>query len=83
MTKNKTIKVHKIINLTNHQAKQILDMLEDLRSINGHTDEKIALEYEQICKLDVMEHQLANIVGAKVECEHKHYTRWSGSYEYK
>ena len=30
-----------------------------------------------------MEFQLANIVGAKVECEHGHYTRWSGSYEYK
>jgi len=83
MTKKKTIEVHKILNLTKHQSKQILQILEDLRSINGHTDEKIALEYEQICKLDVMEHQLADIVGAKVECEHKHYTRWSGSYDYE
>jgi len=30
-----------------------------------------------------MEHRLANIVGAEVECEHGHYCRWSGSYEYK
>ena len=83
MTKKKTIEVHKILNLTKHQAKQILDMLEDLRSINANTDEKIPLDYEQICKLDRMEHQLANIVDAKVECEHGHYTRWSGAYEYK
>ena len=83
MAKKKTIEVHKILNLTKHQAKQILDMLEDLRSINANTDEKIPLEYEQICKLDGMEFQLASIVGAKVECEHGHYTRWSGSYEYK
>jgi len=83
MTKKKTIEVHKILNLTKHQAKQILDMLEDLRSINANTDEKVPLEYEQICKLDAMEHQLANIVGAKVECEHGHYTRWGGAYEFK
>jgi len=36
-----------------------------------------------ICKLDGMEHQLANIVGAKVVCEHGHYTRWGGAYEFK
>jgi len=30
-----------------------------------------------------MEFQLASIVGAKVECEHGHYTRWSGTYEYR
>ena len=83
MTKKKTIEVHKILNLTKHQAKQILDMLEDLRSINANTDEKCPIDYDMICKLDGMEHQLANIVGAKVECEHGHYTRWSGSYEYK
>ena len=83
MTKKKTKEINKILNLTKHQAKQILDMLEDLRSINANTDEKVPLDYEQICKLDGMEHQLANIVGAKVVCEHGHYTRWSGSYEYK
>ena len=83
MTKKKTIEVHKILNLTKHQAKQILDMLEDLRSINANTDEKCPIDYDMICKLDGMEHQLANIVGAKVECEHGHYTRWGGSYEFK
>ena len=83
MTKKKTIEVHKILNLTKHQSKQILQILEDLRSINANTDEKVPLEYEQICKLDGMEHQLANIVGAKVECEHGHYSRWSGSYDYE
>ena len=83
MTKKKTIEVHKILNLTKHQAKQILDILETLRTINGVTDDKCPLDYEQICKLDRMEHQLADIVGAKVECEHGHYTRWSGVYEYK
>jgi len=41
MTKKKTIEVHKILNLTKHQAKQILDMLEDLRSINANTDENV------------------------------------------
>ena len=75
--------IHKILNLTKHQAKQILDILEDLRSINANTDEKVPLDYEQICKLDGMEFQLASIVGATVECEHGHYTRWSGSYTYK
>ena len=83
MTKKKTIEVHKILNLTKHQAKQILDILEGLRSINANTDEKVPLDYEQICKLDGMEFQLASIVGAKVECKHGHYTRWSGAYEYK
>ena len=83
MAKKKTIEVHKILNLTKHQAKQILDILETLRTINGVTDDKCPLDYEQICKLDRMEHQLADIVGAKVECEHGHYTRWSGVYEYK
>ena len=83
MPKKKTIEVHKILNLTKHQAKQILDILETLRTINGVTDDKCPLDYEQICKLDRMEHQLADIVGAKVECEHGHYTRWSGVYEYK
>jgi len=83
MTKKKTIEVHKILNLTKHQAKQILDMLEDLRSINANTDEKCPIDYDMICKLDGMEHQLANIVGAKVVCEHGHYTRWGGAYEFK
>ena len=83
MAKKKTIEVHKIINLTKHQAKQILDILETLRTINGQTDEKCSLDYDMICKLDGMEFQLASIVGAKVECEHGHYTRWSGAYEYK
>ena len=83
MTKKKTVEVYKILNLTKHQSKQILQILEDLRSINANTDEKVPLEYEQICKLDGMEHQLANIVGAKVECEHGHYSRWSGNYEYE
>ena len=79
----KVKEINKIINLTKHQAKQILDILEGLRSINANTDEKVPLDYEQICKLDGMEFQLASIVGAKVECEHGHYCRWSGSYEYK
>ena len=84
MTKKKTVfkEINKIINLTQQQSRQILQMLEDLRSINANTDEKVPLDYEQICKLDGMEFQLASIVGAKVECEHGHYTRWSGSYEY-
>ena len=83
MTKKKTIEVHKILNLTNKQSREILDILETLRTINGVTDDKCPLDYEQICKLDDMEHKLASIVGAKVECEHGHYSRWSGSYEYK
>ena len=56
----KTKEINKILNLTKHQAKQILDMLEDLRSINANTDEKVPLDYEQICKLDGMEFQLAS-----------------------
>ena len=83
MTKKKPVEVNKILNLTKHQAKQILDMLEALRSINANTDDKCPLDYEQICKIDAMEHQLANIVGATVECEHGHYSRWGGAYEYK
>ena len=71
------------IALTEQQAKQILQMLETLRNINADTDEKVPLDYEQICKLDGMEHQLANIVDATVECEHGHYSRWGGAYEYK
>ena len=85
MTKKKIVfkEINKILNLTQQQSRQILQMLEDLRSINANTDEKVPLDYEQICKLDGMEFQLASIVGATVECEHGHYTRWSGSYEYK
>ena len=79
----KTKEINKILNLTEQQAKQILEMLESLRSINAMTDDKCPIEYEQICKLDGMEHQLANIVDATVECEHGHYSRWSGAYEYK
>ena len=82
MTK-KTKEINKILNLTQQESKQILQMLEDLRSINAQTDDKCPIDYEQICKLDAMEHQLANIVGAKVLCGHGHYTRWSGSYEYE
>ena len=83
MTKKKPTKILKILNLTEKEARQILQMLEDLRSINAQTDEKCPIDYDMICKLDGMEFQLANIVGAKVECEHGHYTRWSGAYEYK
>jgi len=85
MTKKKIVfkEINRIINLTQQQSKQILEMLETLRNINAVTDDKCPLDYEQICKLDGMEHQLADIVGATVECEHGHYTRWSGSYEYK
>jgi aminoglycoside phosphotransferase len=83
MTKKKPIKILKILNLTEKESRMILQMLEDLRSINAQTDEKCPIDYDMICKLDGMEHQLADIVGAKVECEHGHYTRWSGSYEYK
>lgn len=83
MTKKKTIEVHKIINLTKHQAKQILDMLDDLKHINGQTDEKCPIDYDMICKLEGMEFKLANIVDATVECEHGHYSRWGGAYEFK
>ena len=83
MTKKKPVEVNKIINLTKQQSKQILQMLEDLRSINASTDDKCPIDYEQICKLDGMEHQLANIVNATLECEHGHYSRWGGAYEYK
>tara|TARA_R110001583_G_scaffold154765_3_gene306477 strand:- start:829 stop:1077 length:249 start_codon:yes stop_codon:yes gene_type:complete len=82
MTK-KTKEINKILNLTQQESKQILDILETLRTINTQTDEKCPLDYEMICKLDGMEFQLANIVGAKVECEHGHYSRWGGAYEYK
>tara|TARA_E500000305_G_scaffold61413_1_gene49006 strand:+ start:643 stop:900 length:258 start_codon:yes stop_codon:yes gene_type:complete len=85
MTKKKIVfkEINKILNLTQQQSRQILEILEDLRSINANTDDKCPIDYEQICKLDGMEHKLANIVGATVECEHGHYSRWSGSYEYK
>ena len=83
MTKKKTTEVNKILNLTKEQAKQILEMLESLRSINAMTDDKCPIDYDMVCKLDGMEHQLANIVDATVECEHGHYSRWSGAYEYK
>mgnify|MGYP003645892696 FL=1 len=82
MTK-KVKEINKILNLTQQESKQILQILEDLRSINAQTDDKCPIDYEMICKLDGMEFQLASIVGAKVECEHGHYTRWSGAYEYK
>ena len=82
MTK-KVKEINKILNLTQQESKQILQILEDLRSINAQTDDKCPIDYEMICKLDGMEFQLASIVGAKVECEHGHYTRWSGVYEYK
>jgi len=85
MTKKKIVfkEINKILNLTQQQSRQILQMLEDLRSINANTDEKVPLDYEQICKLDGMEFQLASIVGAKVVSEHEHYTRWGGAYEFK
>ena len=83
MTKKKTTEVNKILNLTKHQAKQILEMLESLRNINAQTDDKCPIDYDMVCKLDGMEHQLANIVDATVECKHGHYSRWEGSYEYK
>ena len=79
----KTKEINKILNLTEQQAKQILEMLESLRSINAQTDDKCPIDYDMVCKLDGMEHQLANIVDATVECEHGHYTRWGGAYEYK
>ena len=65
----KTKEINKILNLTKHQAKQILDMLEDLRNINSMTDDKCPIDYDMICKIDGME-------------QHGHYSRWSGSYEY-
>jgi hypothetical protein len=83
MTKKKTTEVNKILNLTKEQAKQILEMLESLRSINAMTDDKCPIDYDMVCKLEGMEHQLANIVDATVECEHGHYSRWGGAYEYK
>jgi len=83
MTKKKSVEVNKILNLTKQQSRQILQMLEDLRSINASTDDKCPIDYEMICKLDGMEHQLANIVNATLECEHGHYSRWGGAYEYK
>jgi len=79
----KKIEVNKILNLTKYQSKQILEILETLRRINSQTDDKCPIDYEMICELDVMEHQLASIAGATVECEHGHYSRWSGVYEYK
>ena len=82
MTKKK-IEVNKILNLTKHQAKQILEILETLRRINSQTDDKCPIDYEMICELDGMEHQLASIAGAKVDCEHGHYNRWGGTYEYE
>ena len=81
MTK-KTQEINKILNLTEQQAKQILEMLESLRNINAQTDDKCPIDYDMVCKLDGMEHQLANIVGATVECKHGHYSRWEGSYAY-
>ena len=78
----KTKEINKILNLTEQQAKQILEMLESLRSINAQTDDKCPIDYDMVCKLDGMEHQLANIVGATVECKHGHYSRWEGSYAY-
>jgi|TARA_R110000764_G_scaffold183537_1_gene269291 5-methylcytosine-specific restriction endonuclease McrA len=81
MTK-KTKEINKILNLTEQQAKQILEMLESLRNINAQTDDKCPIDYDMVCKLDGMEHQLANIVGATVECKHGHYSRWEGSYAY-
>ena len=75
--------INKILNLTQQESKQILQMLEDLRSINAQTDDKCPIDYEMICKLDSMEHQLADIVGAKVLCGQGHYSRWIGSYEYE
>ena len=83
MTKKKVKEINKIINLTAKESRQVLQILENLRSINTTTDDKCPIDYQQICNLDRMEHKLANIVGAEVECEHGHYCRWSGSYEYK
>jgi hypothetical protein len=79
----KKIQTTRTIALTHQQSKQILEMLESLRSINAMTDDKCPIDYDMVCKLDGMEHQLANIVDATVECEHGHYSRWGGAYEYK
>jgi len=79
----KKIQTTRTIALTHQQSKQILEMLESLRSINAMTDDKCPIDYDMVCKLEGMEHQLANIVDATVECEHGHYSRWSGAYEYK
>jgi hypothetical protein len=79
----KKIQTTRTIALTHQQSKQILEMLESLRSINAQTDDKCPIDYDMVCKLDGMEHQLANIVDATVECEHGHYSRWGGAYEYK
>mgnify|MGYP003653828131 FL=1 len=78
----KKIQTTRTIALTHQQSKQILEMLESLRSINAMTDDKCPIDYDMVCKLDGMEHQLANIVGATVECKHGHYSRWEGSYAY-
>jgi hypothetical protein len=79
----KKIQTTRTIALTHQQSKQILEILESLRSINAMTDDKCPIDYDMVCKLDGMEHQLANIVDATVECKHGHYSRWEGSYEYK
>ena len=79
----KVKEINRILNLTQQQSREILKILEDLRRINANTDDKCQIDYEQICNLDNMEHTLSRIVGAKVECEHGHYSRWSGSYEYE
>ena len=79
----KVKEINRILNLTQQQSREILKILEDLRRINANTDDKCPIDYEQICNLDNMEHTLSRIVGAKVECEHGHYSRWSGSYEYE
>ena len=79
----KKIQTTRTIALTHQQSKQILEILESLRSINAQTDDKCPIDYDMVCKLDGMEHQLANIVDATVECKHGHYSRWEGSYEYK
>ena len=79
----KKIQTTRTIALTHQQSKQILEILESLRSINAMTDDKCPIDYDMVCKLDGMEHQLANIVDATVECEHGHYSRWGGAYEYK
>ena len=83
MTKKKVKEIYKILNLTEKETREILQMLEDLRSINATTDDKCPIDYDMVCKLEGMEHQLANIVDATVECEHGHYSRWGGAYEYK
>ena len=79
----KVKEINKIINLTQKDARDILQILEDLRSINARTDDKCPIDYDMICRLDSIEHILARIVGAEVECEHGYYSRWDGSYEYE